>query len=163
MKVYLAARYDQRVELIRVASMLTAVGIGVTSRWLEGTHEIPGYPKAMDRFAEFLAGYFAAVDLVDIDRADAVILFTQGDLGVHVSGGKHVETGYALAKGKRVIVVGPRENVFHYLPHIEHYPTAEEFWGSVVDGAITGRDLDLQQRRWKEVEEAATAQLALPV
>jgi hypothetical protein len=31
------------------------------------------------------------------------------------TGGRHVEFGLALAQGKRVIIVGPRENVFHYL------------------------------------------------
>jgi hypothetical protein len=31
------------------------------------------------------------------------------------TGGRHVEFGLALAQGKRMIMVGPRENVFHYL------------------------------------------------
>ena len=47
--------------------------------------------------------------------ADAVIVFTEMPNSVLATGGSHVEFGLALAQGKRVIVVGPRENVFHYL------------------------------------------------
>jgi len=47
--------------------------------------------------------------------ADAVIVFTEIPNAVLATGGSHVEFGLALAQGKRVIVVGPRENVFHYL------------------------------------------------
>jgi len=34
-------------------------------------------------------------------------------------GGRHVEFGYAMAKGKRLIVVGYRENLFHEHPSVE--------------------------------------------
>jgi hypothetical protein len=47
--------------------------------------------------------------------ADAVIIFTEIPNATPATGGRHVEFGLALAQGKRVIVVGPRENVFHYL------------------------------------------------
>ena len=47
--------------------------------------------------------------------ADGVIVFTGMPNSVLATGGSHVEFGLALAQGKRVIVVGPRENVFHYL------------------------------------------------
>jgi len=36
-------------------------------------------------------------------------------------GGRHVEFGLALAWGKRLMIVGPRENVFHCLPQVEQY------------------------------------------
>jgi hypothetical protein len=38
-------------------------------------------------------------------------------------GGRHVEFGYALGIRKRVILVGPRQHVFHCLPEVEHYPS----------------------------------------
>ncbi len=47
--------------------------------------------------------------------ADAVIIFTEIPNTILATGGRHVEFGLALAQGKRVIIVGPRENVFHYL------------------------------------------------
>jgi hypothetical protein len=37
-------------------------------------------------------------------------------------GGRHVEYGLALGLGKRLIICGPRENIFHTLPQVEHYP-----------------------------------------
>jgi hypothetical protein len=36
-------------------------------------------------------------------------------------GGRHVEFGYAMALGKRLIVVGHRENLFHEHPTVEFY------------------------------------------
>ena len=47
--------------------------------------------------------------------ADTVIIFTEIPNTILATGGRHVEFGLALAQGKRVIIVGPRENVFHYL------------------------------------------------
>lgn len=38
-------------------------------------------------------------------------------------GGRHVEFGMALAMDKRLVVVGPRENVFHLLPAVEQFDT----------------------------------------
>jgi hypothetical protein len=41
--------------------------------------------------------------------------------------GRHVEFGYALAREKRMIVVGDvKENIFHYLPQVKHFATFEE-------------------------------------
>jgi hypothetical protein len=36
-------------------------------------------------------------------------------------GGRHVEFGAAVATGKRLIVVGHRENLFHHLPGVEFF------------------------------------------
>jgi hypothetical protein len=36
----------------------------------------------------------------------------------NVPGGKHVELGIALALGKQIVVLGRRENIFHYHPCI---------------------------------------------
>ncbi len=52
-----------------------------------------------------------------ISRADVLVLLTGAALGLTPdecgSGGRHVETGYALAKDKWVVVVGEAENIFH--------------------------------------------------
>ena len=37
-----------------------------------------------------------------------------------VRGGRHVEFGMALALGKPIFVYGHKENIFHYLPQVEH-------------------------------------------
>jgi hypothetical protein len=45
---------------------------------------------------------------------------------VPARGGRHVELGLALCDGQRTIVVGHRENVFHWLPQIEFYNDWDE-------------------------------------
>lgn len=56
---------------------------------------------------------------LDIKLSDLLVLLTESASalvgGTATSGGRHVETGFALALGKPVIVVGAPENVFHRL------------------------------------------------
>ena len=53
------------------------------------------------------------MDLNDVVRSDLLILFTAAFVGIEGGGGRHVETGWALAHGVPIIVVGQPENVFH--------------------------------------------------
>jgi hypothetical protein len=39
-RVYLAARYSRREELCRYADDLRAIGHTITSRWLDGNHQV---------------------------------------------------------------------------------------------------------------------------
>jgi hypothetical protein len=114
MKIYLASRYDRREELAGIARLLEAQGHHVTSRWLEG-HGAPDADSAL-------------YDLTDVIVADALVLFTE-EPTAHVAyaarGGRHVEFGYALRAGKRMFVVGPRENIFHELPEVTVLPDVE--------------------------------------
>ena len=112
MKVYLASRYGDRGVLVEVRGALFRVGVGVTSRWLDGHHGI-------DAISNEERGRFAQEDLDDIDAADAFVLWNPRHHHRTGRGGRHVETGHALARRKRVILVGERENVFHYLPQVE--------------------------------------------
>ena len=113
MKIYLAGRYGRRVELLKYAAALNASWHGVTSRWLRGAHE------AKDAtLTEAEAAGWAKYDLEDIDTADAVIAFTEAPDNPHGRGGRHVELGYAIAKDKRILVVGHRENIFCNLPEV---------------------------------------------
>ena len=73
----------------------------------------------------------AVVILAYFEAADVVISFTSVGGG---KGGRHVEFGYGLGLGKKMIVVGPRENVFHTLPQIEHY----EDWPHLVMALSAG-------------------------
>ena len=119
MRVYLAARYRRRPELQRRAEELSALGHSVTSRWIRGSHSISG---GLDdpRWARF-----AQEDFEDVAAADAVVCFLEPG----GSGGRHVEFGMALAWGKRTIVVGEPEHLFHTLPSVEAYPT----WPQALD------------------------------
>ncbi len=55
-------------------------------------------------------------------------------------GGRHVEAGYALAKGKYLVLVGPRENVFYSLPHWHVLPDVDALIESVASGAPFAAD-----------------------
>lgn len=123
MRAYLAAPYGAREQVAEHARELVHLGIDVTASWLDEKHEInagtTGAATALD--PEEVARH-AATDLDDIARCDVLVLFTARSLGFDpaevASGGRHVETGYALAKNIPVIVIGEPENVFHRLDHL---------------------------------------------
>jgi hypothetical protein len=112
MKIYLAARYGRKSELIDYAEQLTALGFTVVSRWLTSDRDSLAHEDWIK---------YAVWDLEDIASVDTVISFTQEPrAAIGTRGGRHVEFGYAHALGKRLIIVGPREHVFHWLPNAEH-------------------------------------------
>jgi nucleoside 2-deoxyribosyltransferase len=123
-KLYLAAPYAAR-DYIRstVAPRLEAVGHTMTSEWLLSTNAITpdhlGTSPAKDAATVM---HHAGKDLAEVAAADVLVHFTAAYLcrvttldsvrhQLH-SGGRHVETGYALALNKSVIVVGDPENIF---------------------------------------------------
>ena len=129
MRMYLAADFQRQLELREYRAELRLMGHEVTSRWLDN--------KAADDLAfrpnPAWRG-FAQVDVDDIRAADAVISFTTGD---KARGGRHVEYGLAVAWGKRRVLVGPVEHVFHMLPGTVLLPDPSGFmlWARTADGA----------------------------
>ena len=125
MLIYLAARYSRLEELQGYAVDLRAIGHRVEARWLLGDHQIhEGVDKVESATVSVpLEGRpFALDDYVDVLEADMLIAFSEEPRAGGASrGGRHVEFGMALALGKGVVVVGPRENVFHTLPQVEHF------------------------------------------
>jgi hypothetical protein len=140
-KAYLAARYSRHPEMRGVRDVLGAIGIDVTARWIDCHTDVVG---------DFTASFTTEAlntrptdcaplgrhDLEDIDAADTVISFTYPVDGV--KGGRHVEFGYALAKGKRLIVVGPRQHIFHTLAEVDWYPD----WAHLLMALATERARD---------------------
>lgn len=57
----------------------------------------------------------AKIDIEDLDAPEVVIAFGDEPRSNRSRGGHHVEFGYGLAQGKRIILIGYRENVFNYL------------------------------------------------
>ena len=142
MKVYLAARYGRLEELKGYRDDLLVLGHEVTARWVDGNHRWSTEQQRQDADngrPSTDATRFAWDDVDDINDADTVISFTEHPHSGYSRGGRHVEFGYALAinhysmtRGslgdmKRLVVIGPRENVFHNLPGVEVYDTWEEF------------------------------------
>lgn len=140
MRFYLAARYSRREELLGVRDVIEALGGEVTSRWLNGNHQISdtgvpigdeGEQLVEDPDGDLAAGdgeraaalraKFAMDDYQDVRRADVLVAFTEPPRSTASRGGRHVELGLALAWTEHIIIVGPRENVFCWLPWVDHY------------------------------------------
>ena len=124
MKVYSAGRYSRRDEFREYAKFISENGHEVTSRWL--LENEPLNSNMGDHSDEFYI-HAAKVDLEDVDRADAVLFFSEDPKIGTPRGGRHVEFGYALGKGKKILVCGPKENVFHYIDGVAHYNTIQDF------------------------------------
>lgn len=154
--IYLAARYSRRAELCGYRDDLHQRGHEVTSRWLNGDHQISdnGTPIGEDgeSLVEFgqteraaqLRQHFAIEDLQDVNEAQMLIAFTEPPRSSASRGGRHVELGYALAMDKQVIIVGPRENVFCWLPHVEAFETWPEAL-AFIDELVAA-----DEARWKD-------------
>ena len=133
MNIYLAARYSRYPEMQGYAKDLEAMGHVVTSRWILGDHEVRADGKAE---TDAWAPRWAQEDWEDLQCADCVISFTEapGDVPGRARGGRHVEFGAALALEKQVVVIGTRENVFHWLPQVIFFPAWEDYlsvWGLI--------------------------------
>lgn len=118
MKVYLAARYSRRNQMRDLAAELKQMGYAITSRWLET--DWVNRPNDSSAAPPEYREKYAVVDMEDVAAADVVISFTEAP-GDGSRGGRHVEFGLAVAWGKRLIVVGYRENLFHHLPAVEFF------------------------------------------
>lgn len=115
MDIYIAARYSRKHEAQHFARMAGVVpGIGVTSRWHMQDDAEEGEPNIIRDPAK--GRVYAQRDLDDIQAADMLVLFSETMSAPR--GSRHVEFGYALALGKFLMVIGPRENIFHTLPQI---------------------------------------------
>jgi len=115
-RIYLAARFDRSGEMLNVAGALSGAGHFITSRWIHGRQNAPDLVSAVE-------------DIEDLSEADCLVSFTERPTeGVSwaARGGRHVEFGVALAMGKRLCVVGPRENIFHHLPRVEVFRSLAE-------------------------------------
>ncbi len=121
MRVYLAARYEMHPTMREWRRRLAVDGVAVTARWITGEHA--GSTEAEK-------ARYALEDLEDIRTADALIAFNPPDHHRSGRGGRHVELGYALALAKPVVIVGARENVFHWHPEV--------LVVSTLDAAIAG-------------------------
>lgn len=122
--VYLAPRHSRRTEMEAYIADLKEHGLQVYAGWI--TNPYPASETSL-LTTPAVASYLALADMQEIGRADTVFVFSEPP-GVRPNrGGRHVEFGYALGLGKRIIVIGPRENVFHCLSGIYLYADWPEF------------------------------------
>lgn len=118
-KIYLAARYVRREEMEQIAlELMNAYGYDITSEWVFGGEE----GKTLEDIA--------IMDFDHVDQADTIISFTENEDVGYYTGGRHAEFGYAAARGKRLVIIGRREHVFHSLPNVEQFNTIQEWLSS---------------------------------
>jgi hypothetical protein len=142
MRYYFAGAYERRAELERYAFaiQMEANGAKVVSRWLFDPQE--GHDAGFSAEGLFdpetikLAWHYGQRDMEDIRSARAIVSFTGGG----GRGGRHVEHGIGLLlndlrpiTGYRLIVVGPREHVFHCHPATEVYPDWAAFLAHEIE------------------------------
>jgi nucleoside 2-deoxyribosyltransferase len=133
MKVYLAAGFSRKNEIAEKSQELENLGIVVTSTW---PWEDAAPDSKLSDCTENELQKLARKDLNEILRSDALILFTQSPEESFVRGGRMVETGFALGTGKNVLVCGPKENIFFYLPEIRQFNTWEELKATLTKAIL---------------------------
>ena len=124
MIAYITARYSRRREMKSISRVLEHNGITVTSRWLY--EMIPESSQLHDVTPAFCRET-AIADLEDIRKSDTMVFFSEDPTIGTPRGGRHFEMGYASGLGKRLVVIGGPENIFHYLPEVIHYASLGDF------------------------------------
>ncbi len=120
-KIYLADKFGHKMKMRHVRDQLQAAGHEVTSKWVDVEEGVDS-----DASDEKLVVY-AKMDLQDVDDADVLMAFSYPRSQPNIGGGRHIEFGYALARGKRIVVVGPKgEHIFHWMPGVKCCATIEE-------------------------------------
>jgi hypothetical protein len=120
MRVYLASRWSRIKEMRTYACRLQDLGHEVQSRWIWR-----GEPNVSNLDSPD-AERVAVEDLEDVRESDCLILFAEAPR-TPTRAGRMVEFGAALAAGKRIVIIGGKENVFTCLPQIEHYASFHDF------------------------------------
>lgn len=121
-----------------LATQVEALGVTVTSRWLEEA-ALPSDPKEQLMFLR----ENAQMDFDDVRDADILVRFTD-DLStstvpsVWCTGSRMEEAGYAYALGKVVVIVGGMQSIFDRLEsriHLKNETALLNFLNElVVDG-----------------------------
>lgn len=114
MRIYIAHNFEARIELRKTVELLESLGHTVTSRWIKD-----------DSIFERSMIVNSLYDISDIICSDVLIFFSD-NYGDKPGKGKYVELGYALAKGKRIFIVGQNNNSCIFYSLCEHVKTFEE-------------------------------------
>ena len=141
MKVYLASNFEEASRLRAWRDEHFArYKLTCTSSWLEVAAsktttgaKMPSMGESDEHRCEM-----ARLDVEDVLRSDALVLFNDLHLHGRGRGGRHVELGIALGwneakqrlsfnrefsfRPKLIVVVGVRENVFHYHDQVRWAP-----------------------------------------
>jgi len=121
---YFAAKYRWRLVIKQISTKVEAQSSHtVVGRWLTGAHDGSSIADQTR---------WAREDLEDIDRADCLVIFHLPVDEPEASAGRHIEHGYAIAKGKQIIIVGKSTSVFQYVSNTINYPSLDEFYKAIL-------------------------------
>lgn len=108
MSFYLAASFPRRSEALEIAKEITReTDAKCTARWIHNTYHTYGNEGQDKKYCQ--------EDLDDVRKGGFLVLLTDGEKQ-QSKGGRHTELGIALAFSKPVIIIGPKEQVFHSHP-----------------------------------------------
>jgi len=111
LKIYLAAKFEQKRKMRGIRAFLQNDGHEITSRWIDVEHE----EDAAHTVTDANRVEYAKMDVYDVLKADVLVAFSGPRSEPAIGGGRHVEFGIALQAGKQIIVVGPKgEHIFHW-------------------------------------------------
>jgi hypothetical protein len=133
MKVYIAARFSRRPEAYAIATALQKEGHEIVCAWVlrHETHTMP--PGLLPEAEDAERQRYALEDLTDMVQAEWCVSLMDEPRG-NGRGGRHVEFGFMLANGALMTIIGPRETVFHHLPHVQHFASSGAFMASLLAG-----------------------------
>ena len=133
--IYLSAPFARREELLAYAEELAREGHNITSQWIHGdAYLIPwehrqhwtsdlGTDDEVDPHAQPIA----LQDYTDLLNANTIVFFSEKPSEPQPRGSRHVEFGIALQRDMEILVIGPRENLFHTMPGVRHWATWSDF------------------------------------
>lgn len=112
MKVYIAAPSELQNSAKTLRKYLVKRGFEVSADWID-------LDLSLDRPESKILDNLMT-DLYDIRSCDLFILLNPESFRYKGTGGRHFETGYANALGKRILIAGVKSNIFHEWPTIIH-------------------------------------------
>lgn len=136
MKFYICARYGRKEEARELADRLIQLGHSITSSWLWQIED-----EMLFSDGPFVAGQFAQKDVDEVEAGDGIVYLSEPEDNPWGRGGRHVEFGAAIAFQKNLYVVGPLENLFHYLPRVVQCDSADDFLAFVVEELLVGAEI----------------------
>jgi nucleoside 2-deoxyribosyltransferase len=115
MKIYIASHCKWAALYFK--HELRKVGHEIISEWHDGAF------LGLENYGSLERSNIALTDASQVMEADALVLIAAKHA---VKGGKFVETGIALGQGKKVVVIGDRENMLIYHPDIVKVDTLDQ-------------------------------------
>jgi hypothetical protein len=113
MKFFVASHSQPAAQ--QVMERLQTSGHVVTARWITADKK---FHRGVEAYTDAERTAISVMDEEDVREAtDGLVLIAEPP-GQMVPGGKHVETGMALALGRPVFVIGRKENIFHWHPAV---------------------------------------------